>query len=149
MSNQGPNPGPSPHHQVSSIKNQTSCLCCPIRLFLRDSLSSWQEFALYNCKAPSTNRPFMRKTKPIPKTPEPTQPLLPQRVTSKTCPNPTWENKPNQTQSRDTQDATRDTKQTRSRRGEASREAGFPPRCACLGGGETRSSLRTGVSEYP
>jgi len=36
---------------------------------------------LYKCTARSTNRPLLRKTNPIPPTPEPPQPLLTQRLT--------------------------------------------------------------------
>ena len=79
---------------------------CPICLFLRVLLSSWQESSLYNCKAPSTNRlgyphtyEALRKTNPIPKTPKPMQTLVEQRLTTKNHPSPTRKNKPNQTQS--------------------------------------------------
>ena len=103
-------PAPTTTHQepiinprVSSIQNRASRIkhlayFAQIPTSLRTLVSSWQQFALYNCKARSTNRPIMRKTNPIRKAPKPTQPLLQQRITEQNHPYPTRKNKPNQTQ---------------------------------------------------
>ncbi len=78
------NPDLSGNNQssISQIRRgRANAPICPICLFLRVLVASWQEFALYSCKAPSTNRPFVRKTNPIPKTPKSIQLPIKQRVT--------------------------------------------------------------------
>ena len=54
--------------------------------------------ALYNCRAHSTNRPFVRKTNPISENPKSTQLSLPQRIMKKNHHYTPRKNKPNQTQ---------------------------------------------------
>jgi len=85
-------------HQESRIEYQAPSPICPTNLFLRALASSWQKFALDNCRVRSTNRPFMRKTNPISKTKKTTQPLMPHRFTTTNHPSQTKKNKPKQTQ---------------------------------------------------
>jgi len=111
---------------LSAAKKQTqSNPTCRDKAKLEDQSSgiqhreSWNEVESPTCRAnirpnlphprPYTHVPtrHLRKTNPISKSLKPPQPLSQQRITNKNHPNPTRKNKPNQTQSRDTQYAIR------------------------------------------
>ena len=94
-------PPQNPQHTYPNLKSPNIPLC-PICLFLRDLVSSWQESALYKCRASSTNRPRshvpMRhfcKTNPISKNAKTMQIPSSQSLTTQNHPQTPRKNKPN------------------------------------------------------